>query len=164
MLTEKEAVFCREYLIDLNATQAAIRAGYSARSAQDNAYRLIKRPHVRCEIDRLMAERSRRTGVTADRVLQELARIAFANPNDVLDLENGTVREGLSDDDAALIAGVKFKVVPNREGQSVEREIKLYDKVKALELLGRHLSLFEDKLKVDGVVPVVITGGDELNA
>ena len=161
-MTEREANFCQEYLVDLNATQAAIRAGYPARSAHSHAYEFLKKPSIRREIDRLMAERSRRTSVTADRVLLELARIAFANPLGVLDMESGAVRKGMTQDDAALIAGVRFKVVPNREGQSVEREVKLHDRVKALELLGKHLGMFGDRVKVDGVLPVVITGGDEL--
>lgn len=76
-LTEKQKRFCDEYLIDLNATQAAIRAGYSARTANEQGARLLANVSVQEYIARKMAERSRRTGVNQDRVVLELAKIAF---------------------------------------------------------------------------------------
>lgn len=162
-MTDKQATFCQEYLIDLNATQAAIRAGYSPKTANEQGAQLLANLSIRREIDRLKAERSRRTGITADRVLQELARIAFVNPTDVINPEDASVRDDLDEDDAAVIAGVRIKTIPGKDGgQGIERDVRLHDKVRALELLGKHLGLFEDKLKLDGAVPVVISGGDEL--
>lgn len=78
-MTNKQKRFCEEYLIDLNATQAAIRAGYSPRSANKIAAENMAKPGIRACIDKEMAERSKRTGVNADRVIRELARVAFVN-------------------------------------------------------------------------------------
>lgn len=158
-MTDRQAAFCQEYLIDLNATQAAIRAGYSPKTANEQGAQLLANLSIRREIDRLKAERSRRTGITADRVLQELARIAFVNPAEVIDLEMGDIRADVCQDDAAAIASVKGKSTP---AGSREFEIRFQDKVRALELLGKHLGLFGDKLSIEGAVPIVITGGDDL--
>ena len=158
-MTDKQSAFCQEYLIDLNATQAAIRAGYSAQTAQEQGARLLSNVMVSREIDRLKAERSRRTGITADRVLQELARIAFVNPIDVINPATGDIHADVCQDDAVAIASVKRKSTP---AGSREFEIRLQDKVRALELLGKHLGLFDDKVKLEGALPVVITGGDTL--
>lgn len=90
-LTKKNEVFCDEYLIDLNATQAAIRAGYSVESAGSIGSELLKKPEIRARIDRAMAERSKRTGINADRVLLELGKIAFVNAIDVINMTDATV-------------------------------------------------------------------------
>ena len=138
----KHEVFVQEYLIDLNQTQAAIRSGYSTVSAGQQACELMKIPKIRARVEELMAERSRRTGVNADRVVRELARLAFVNAPDVIDIKNATLREDASEDDTAAIQSVKVKFVSG-EVESEEREIKLTDKVKALDLLGKHLGIFE---------------------
>lgn len=162
-MTDKQKVFCQEYLIDLNATQAAIRAGYSVKTANEQGARLLANVSVGREIERLKAERSRRTGITADRVLQELARIGFVNPADVIDSEDATVRDGANADDMAAIASVKVKVIPGKYGENgFEREIRLHDKVKALELMGKHLGMFTDKVDVNANLPVILSGADDL--
>ena len=147
-LTARQQRFVDEYLIDLIATQAAIRAGYSPAAAGQQGCELLKNPKVRACIDTAIAERSRRTGVNSDRVVRELARLAFVNAPDVMDVKNATVREDATRDDTATIASVKIKVVSGEEFDSVEREIKLTDKVKALELLGKHLGMFDDRTRV----------------
>lgn len=147
-LTEKQKVFCEEYLIDLNATQAAIRAGYSPRTANEQGNRLLANVSVRAYVDKAIAERSKRTGINQDRVMRELARIAFVNANNVIDMASATVKEDASEDDTAAIASVKVKTTPFEDGEGVEREIKLADKIKALELLGKHLGMFKDKIEV----------------
>lgn len=159
-LTAKQQRFCDEYLIDLNATQAAIRAGYSPRTAEQAASRLLTIVKVSDEIAREMAERSKRTGINQDRVVKELAKLAFVNIADVVDLENATVRISATDEDLACIQSVKIK--PSEFG--TEREIKLYDKKASLELLGRHLGMFKDKLEVEADMDLNITvdyGDDE---
>lgn len=155
---DREAVFAEEYLIDLNPYRAAIRAHYSPKTAKE-AYRWLKagdqreKPRLRARIEELMAERSRRTGVTADRVVRELARIGFADLTDVIDPNTTELREDAAEDDCAAIASIKLR----RGDDYTEREIKLWDKNKALELLGRHLGLFTDNVKVsDGGVPQII--------
>lgn len=155
-MTRKQKLFCEEYQIDLNATQAAIRAGYSPESAGSIGSELLKKPEIRARIDKMMAERSKRVGINADRVLQELGKIAFVNAADVIDMNNATVKDGADRDDTAAIASVKVKVISGANGEGVEREIRLADKLKALELCGRHLGMFNDKLDVTGAATVQI--------
>ena len=159
-MTKKQKLFCEEYLIDLNATQAAIRAGYSPKTANEQGSRLLANVSIRTYIDKAMAERSKRTGVNADRVIQELARVAFVNAPDVVDPKTATVRPDASEDDTAAIASVKVKVVDG-DFSSIEREVRFADKLKALELLGKHLGMFTDKLNVNAEMAVKIV--DDIN-
>ena len=162
-MTDRQKRFVEEYLVDLNATQAAIRAGYSPKSANANGYKILARPNIRTAVDEAIAERSRRTGINQDRVVRELARVAFLDPADMIDLNGAAVRKDASTEDTACIASVKVKNSKTAKGGvSTEREIKLCDKLKALELLGRHLGMFSDRVKVDGAVPVVISGAEQL--
>lgn len=151
-MTNKQKRFCEEYLIDLNATQAAIRAGYSAKSAHSIATENMQKPAVRARIDEALAARSKRTGVNADRVVRELARVAFVNPTDVINMDSATLKADATNDDTAAVASVKVKTIPTADGQGVEREIKMADKLKALELLGRHLGMFTDKVEHSGQI------------
>ena len=161
-LTEKQKRFVDEYLIDLNATQAAIRAGYSVRTAKDIGCENLAKPNIQQKISEKMAERSKRTGVNQDRIVLELAKIAFVNAADVIDSDDATIKAGATADDTAAIQSVKVKVIPTKEGEGVEREIRLNDKLKALELLGKHLGMWNDKLDVNVNIPVVIYGEDDL--
>lgn len=142
-LTPKQQRFVDEYLIDLNATQAAIRAGYAAENAEQVGYKLVHKSSVSNSISQAMAHRSRRTGITQDRVLRELAKVAFVNANDVIDPDSATVRADATEEDLACIQAVKVKTSESEMGSSSEREIKLYDKMRALEMLGKHLGIFE---------------------
>lgn len=160
-VTNRMKKFCEEYLIDLNATQAAIRAGYSVKSASTIGQENLQKPEIQNEIQRLTAIQSRRTGITADRILMELAKIAFVNPMNVLN-SDGTIKASASDDDKSAIQGIKYRYSDFDNGSSSESEVRLYDKTKALELLGRHLGLFDSKIQIQGNVPVVIMGGDSL--
>jgi phage terminase small subunit len=156
---ERQMRFVEEYLIDLNATQAAIRAGYTdkTKSAAELAHRLMEKEYVREAIAMGMAERSRRTGINQDRVVRELARIAFVNVTDLINVKNATVKSNATADDTAVIQSVKVK-----DGKDFsEREVKLADKVKALELLGRHLGMWNDKLTINAP-PVEFAGADRL--
>lgn len=155
-MTAKQERFVQEYLIDLNATQAAIRAGYSPKTAQEQGARLLSKVMVQTAISKAQAERSRRTGINQDRIIRELAKLAFLNPVDVIDMDEATVKGEAHRDDTACIASVKVKNIPTEDGAITEREVKTYDKLKALELLGRHLGMFNDKVKVEGTVPVVL--------
>lgn len=148
-LTEKQKIFVKEYLIDLNATQAAIRAGYSAKTADQIGFQLLNKTSVSEEIKKEMAKRSKRTGINADRVLNELARIAFANAKDVIDFENASIRENASEDDLACIQSVKVKKQISDKGETEERSVAMYDKKSALELLGKHLGMFKEKVDLN---------------
>lgn len=173
-MTEKQRRFCEEYLVDLNGRQAAIRAGYSPGAADSMAHEFLHDPKhsgIQERIARAEAERSRRTGITADRVLLELARVGFSQPEMLIDFETAQVRDDASEDDLRCIAGCKVKYIPRKEYDAeaddwvtvtaVEREVKLYDKLKALDMLAKHLGMYDQQKQSDekstGVVllPVV---------
>ncbi len=148
-MTKKQKRFIEEYLIDLNATQAAIRAGYSPDTAYSIGNENMKKPEIKAKIDKAMAERSKRTGVNADRVVRELAKIAFVNAGDVIDAETATLKPDAAREDTAAIQSVKVKTFGE---DGLEREIKMADKLKALELLGKHLGMFKDKVELSGTL------------
>ena len=155
-LTPKQAEFVRQYLVDLNATQAAIRAGYSEKTAYRIGAELLQKTSVAEAIATAQAKREQRTEITADRVVAELAKIAFGSARDVMEWgPNGVTLKSsteLTDEQAAAIAGVSENITQN--GSSLK--LKRHDKVKALELLGRHLGMFTDKVKNE------ISGGLEI--
>ena len=160
-LTKKQQLFVNEYLIDLNATQAAIRAGYSVESARDIGCENLTKPNIQQAIAKEMAERSKRTGVNQDRVVLELAKIAFVKMTDIVD-DEGRIKSDATDDDLACIESVKFKESYSDTGSMTEREVKIASKMKALELLGKHLGMWNDKIDVNVAVPIVISGEDPL--
>lgn len=160
-LTKKQQMFVNEYLIDLNATQAAIRAGYSVDSAKEIGCENLTKPNIQQAIGEAMAERSKRTGINQDRVVLELAKIAFVKMTDIVDSQ-GRIKESATEDDLACIESMKYKSSESDTGSSIEREIKISPKLKALELLGKHLGMWNDKIDVNVAVPVVISGEDAL--
>lgn len=161
-LTEKQQRFVDEYLIDLNATQACIRAGYSVKTANEQGSQNLAKLNIQEAIAVKMAERSKRTGINQDRIVTELARIAFINPKNLINPKDASIRPEAAEDDLACIQSVKVKTMHGEKGTSVEREIKLNDKMKALELLGKHLGMWNDKIDLNVAVPVVICGEDDL--
>lgn len=158
-MTKKQKQFIEEYLIDLNATQAAIRAGYSPDTAKAIGSENLTKPDIRACIDRAMAERSKRTGVNADRVVMELAKIAFINATDVIDPKTATVKSDALPEDTAAIQSVKVKTFGE---DGLEREIKMADKLKALELLGKHLGMFKDRVELSGSLESEKTKMDDI--
>ena len=155
-LRKKQKTFVEEYLIDLNATQAAIRAGYSPHTAKDIGCENLAKPNIEAAINKAMAERSKRTGICADRVLQELAKLAFVNPADVIDFEDASILANATREDTACIQSVKVKSMDTDKGSSIEREVKFYDKKAALELLGKHLGIMNDKLDLNADLDINI--------
>ncbi len=155
-LTPKHAAFAREYTVDLNATQAAIRAGYSKASAESQGSRLLRNAKVRAEIDRLLSKRAARVEVTADEVLRELKRIALTDIRDAY-AEDGHLKKmkDMPEDLARAIGGVDTDEIWDGYGEERTRvgetvKVKFWPKVQALELLGKHLKLFTDKTEVTG--------------
>lgn len=150
-MTEKQKIFADEYLIDLNATRA-YRAAYPSvkkeESAASAAARMLRNVKVAEYIAERMEERQKRTEITQDMVLQELAAIAFARATDYVSVRDGMVQvkdtDQLSDLQIAAITGIK-------ETQN-GIEVKLGSKEKTLELLGRHLGMWNDKINVEGQV------------
>ncbi len=156
-MTDKQKAFVQEYLVDLNATQAAIRAGYSADTANEQGSQNLAKLSV--EIKAAMDERAQRTEITQDRVLKELARIGFADIRKVVQWgEERTVftpSEDLEEDDAATVSSVKSKTktFTSKDGEhevTVEIEMKMHDKLSALEKIGKHLGMFTDKVEHSG--------------
>jgi phage terminase small subunit len=142
-LSDIQSRFVQEYLIDLNATQAAIRAGYSPKTANSQVGRLLVNVGIASAIREAMDRRAARTQVTADRVIREFARIAFAHMKTFAAWSNSTLTltdsENLSSDDDAAVCEVVQSV--NQFGKNIK--IKLHDKNKALEKLGDHLGLWK---------------------
>lgn len=147
-LAPKQAKFVDEYLIDLNATQAAIRAGYSEKTARWIGGQLLAKTHVREAIERRMKDRQRRTEITQDRVLIEVARLAFLDIRKAFDAEgNLKAIHDLDDDTAAAISGIEVLESVSENGSVTRiKKIRLADKRASLELAGRHLQMWNDKL------------------
>ena len=150
-LTPKQKIFADEYLIDLNATRAykmAYPKEKKDEAARANGSRLLTNANVASYIDKRIKDREKRTEITQDRVLQELAKIGFAEVTDFVTIEGHSVKVKTTDqmprDKLGAIAGIK-------EGAN-GIEIKLNDKEKALELIGRHLGMWNDKVELSGEV------------
>ena len=162
-LTPKQELFVMEYLVDLNASAAAKRAGYSERRSGEIGYQLLQKTTIQQKIQEEMLKRSVRTQVTGDKVIKELAKIAFSNGTDFArivtktrkrfaydanELKDGSEEyeyadvdliptEQLDADKCAAISEIGF----GKSGVYV----KSYDKIRALELLGKHLGLFDGR-------------------
>lgn len=156
-LNEKQKRFADEYLIDLNASAAYIRAGYSPNHSNANASKLLQNKAIRAYIDERMAEISRRTGVNQERIMRELARIGFANPALAINFETGEVREDANEDDLAAIASVKVKRMEvGEDAWTVEREVRFHDKPRSLEMMGKRFQMWTENINMNGAVPVQI--------
>ena len=149
----KQDLFVKEYLKDLNATQAYIRAGYKFKNenvAAASAAKILRNPKIQEKIQKAMAEREKRTEITQDRVLREIANLAFTDRTGIVNLKKNRVIiqdfEELTPEQRACVAGVK----ETKYGI----EVSFYNKEKALEMLGRHLGMFNDKVKIDGEMTV----------
>lgn len=142
-LTARQFKFVQEYLVDLNGTQAAIRAGYAPASAHTTAHETLRNPKVATAIDEMMANNP---GITRARIVDELAKIAFAKPRDYFDWgpDGVTVKDSadLDDDQAAAIAEVSQTVTES--GGTIR--VKLSDKQAALDKLMRVVGGYRDKL------------------
>lgn len=167
-MTPKQEAFVREYLIDLNATQAAIRAGYSEATAAAAASRLLTDVKIATAVQQAKNARGARTEITQDRVLTELAKIGFSDMRKLLKWTGNLPKMDLDDDEASGdveisvanfvqlfdsdtldddIAACIAEVSQTREGVL---KVKLHDKQAALVSIGRHLGMFNDKLALTG--------------
>lgn len=153
-LTPRQAAFVAEYLIDLNGTQAAIRAGYSAHTANEQAARLLADASIQFFVARGKAQRNLRVNVTQDHVLQEMALLANSSLEHYFVTDDGQVETTIGAPDGAMraIQSIKKKttVKTDREGNSYKTydvEIRLWDKPNPLKLMGRHVGLFADRVE-----------------
>lgn len=147
-LTPKQERFVQEYLVDLNATAAAKRAGYSGKTAEQVGYQLLQKTSVSEAIQKAMLDREQRTEITQDMVLRETAKLAFFNIRKMFD-KNGKPLDisELDADTAAALVGLDVQDVTDNDGDYVGfvKKYKMADKLKALELLGKHLGTWEPK-------------------
>lgn len=143
-LPPKRRTFVEEYLVDLNATQAATRAGYSPKAAEVTGHRLLRDDKIAAAIDAAMRERSARLGVKQDNVLTEIARVAFSDVRKLFDGQQLKSIDDLDDATAAAVASVKVVTKNLGDGQvEYVHEIKLWPKTQALDMAGRHIGIFE---------------------
>ena len=144
-LTAKQKMFVTEYLIDLNATQSAIRAGYSVKTARQIGEQNLSKLDIQKAIQKAMNERAKRNNITADKVLNEIAGIAFDDIGNYLNFftdAEGNVRTVIKDSKTISTKNIS-EISCGRDGTF---KFKLYCKDNALALLGKHLKLFTDKL------------------
>lgn len=177
-LTPKQQKFVEEYLIDLNATQAAIRAGYSVKTAEQQGYQLLHKTSVLTEIKKAQAKLSKRTGISQDRIIRQLAKVAFSDMKDVMEWK--TIKYPLTDFDGKPIldadgnqetdpqlriilkesnevdGSIIQEISESNKGGTITHAVKLNDRIRALELLGKHLGMWVDKTEITGAQPVKI--------
>jgi len=167
-LTEKQIRFCQEYIIDLNGTQSAIRAGYSEDTAASIASENLTKPNIQEYVQQLLDERAVRTKATADFVISEIYYLISFDPNIVYD-ENNRLKDIASIPKEARKAIASIEVFEEYQGRGENREligftkkIKFWDKTKVIELLSKHHKLLTEKAEVSGpggtplLPPVVI--------
>lgn len=143
-LNQKQQRFVDEYLIDLNATQAVIRAGYSPKTAQVQGARLLTNAIVQAKVAEGRAKQQERTGITADKVITEASRLAFFDVRKLCDSYGNPIPiHKLDAATAAAIQGIELVTEKDGEGFTVVRKYKVADKNSALEKLFKHLGLFE---------------------
>lgn len=148
-LTEKQKRFADEYLIDLNATQAAIRAEYSEKSAYSQGQRMLKNAEVQEYIRKTMAEKESELIATQDEILQTLTAILRREKKEVI-VSNQKIRRSYYDAEGRKCTEETDTPV------LVEIDTKISDVNRAAELLGKRYGLYADNVKLDGAVPVVI--------
>jgi phage terminase small subunit len=151
-MTPKQAIFVAEYLIDGNATRAATAAGFAAASAHVTGARLLKNTKVAAAIAEGHARRAEKLEITAERVLQELAKLAYFDPGKLYDEEGNRIPVARLDDiTRAAVAAVEDETTdgPGRV-RTVAQKLKLADKGQNLERLGRYLKLFTDRIEHEG--------------
>lgn len=165
-LTEKQKRFVEEYLIDLNATQAAIRAGYSEKRASEIGYQQLQKTTVQEAIQKAKDERSKRTEITADMVLREYAKLGFSNISDYLKVNTREVVVDYDRDEEGRKIPIKewSQSVELFDTDGISREkmdavaeikqtkdgiaLKLHDKKGALDSIARHLGMFNDNINI----------------
>jgi phage terminase small subunit len=157
-MTPKQNRFIAEYLKDLNATQAAIRAGYSAKTARQQGAENLSKPDIAAAVADAVKRRSERVEVTVDDVLRELLTFARTDIRKAFDAHGNLLPvHQMPEEVARAISGIENEEMFDWEGTGEERakvhtgtvrKVKFWDKTKGLELLGKHLKMFTDKLEV----------------
>lgn len=158
-LTWKQQRFVEEMLVDWHITHAAQRAGYSAKTARNTGWRLMRQEKTQDAIQDALQRQQERTRITADRALEEMARIAFADLRKAFD-EEGNLKpiQDMPEDVARAIASVKVITNPAREGEEITytKQVRFWDKPKALEQIGKHFQMFVDNVNLNGNLQVEV--------
>lgn len=144
-LTAKQRRFCEEYVIDLNGTQAATRAGFSEKTANEQAVRILANVSVKKYIAKLQGKLRKQTNLSAQDVIEELQKVGFSNIQDFIEEEN-TIKDisKIKRPKAAAVSAIETSESTSKDGTvTVNTKFKLYNKVDALEKIGRHLGIFE---------------------
>ena len=182
-LSAKQIKFCHEYMVDLNATQAAIRAGYSEKTAKVIGSQNLTKVDIQKKISELQLKIQEKTDITAEMVVRELAKIGFANIDDFVTVVEHEMQVPVFGDDpdeafepetsiqkivdikaTSEISKDKISAIASIKQGREGIEVKLHDKVKSLELLGRHLGIFEKDNKQKEVSVNVNLTKDEIKA
>lgn len=143
-LNDRQKAFCDEYIIDFNGARAARDAGYTGKDTNVTAAKLLTNSNIQEYIQHLIALRSERTQITADKVIAEIAKVAFHNAEDFYDDEGLKPLSELSSEAKAAISSYQTKRIKIGKDEHVDVPImKVHDKMKALELLGKHVGAFE---------------------
>lgn len=155
-LTDQQEMFCREYLVDFNATQAAIRAGYSEKSAYSQAHDLLKKPTVQALLKSLAEKQVERVEVRADDVLKEMMRMGYSDVRGLYD-EKGVIKpmSEWSDDLARAVASIESEELFEGSGDSKTwigyvKKVKLWSKNQAVEMLAKNQKLLTDRHEHSG--------------
>tara|TARA_R110001599_G_scaffold73906_1_gene204207 strand:- start:4671 stop:5219 length:549 start_codon:yes stop_codon:yes gene_type:complete len=155
-LTDKQEMFCKEYLIDLNATQAAIRVGYSVKTAEAQSSRLLTNVNIQERITELKESRSNRIEMSSDGVLKELKNWVEGDYTDLMMLTAKQIKE-LAPEIRRLITGFKrtTRRIPGTDEEEIQIEVKFIDKQKAMEMIAKHIGFYE-KDNEQGKADIVI--------
>lgn len=166
-MTPKQKAFVREYLVDLNATQAAIRSGYSQKTAHATGWENLRKPEIEEALLAAHQARATRTEITQNRVLEEITHAAFLDPLDLF-REDGTLKplSEMPEASRRAIAGLEVEEIYSGTGKDRKwigylKKIKLVSKEGMVTLAGRHLAMFTDNTKHSGAVTVLASPEDE---
>lgn len=167
-LTKRQQLFVHHYMIDMNATQAAIRAGYSEKSAYNQGTRMMKNDEVRRAIEEAWRDKIRRADLTADDVLRLISRAAFADIRDFVDLDEHEMAINHKSDrfDGELVTEVSEETRRMGEEMVTTRKLKLVNKESMIRLLAQHYGLTENKLNVNltASLPDILAAAAQLEA
>lgn len=164
---QREKIFVAEYLVDFNGKAAAIRAGYSTTNASSRATQLLMRADIQAELLAQIQARRQRLEISRDRVLREIATVAFLNVNDYTVDAHGVVNGPADDPDCVrAVSGVRKRFLGLDENKKPIYcyELKFWDKIQALTMLAKHLGLLKDQVEITGAIAHGLTLEDLLAA
>ena len=163
-LNSRQRAFVHEYLQDLNATQAAIRAGYSPHTAGEASYELLNNPRISVAVEKAKAQRLARVNISADSIISEIHALATSRVEHyyIDDFGNVQPTPEAPDNAMAAVSSIKKKIHHDKEGGiTYEVEFRLWDKPGQLKLMGKHAGVKAclDRVEVSGIngAPIEIT-------